>query len=108
MICKNCGYKHSCSDCSLYLTFHKSKNKAICHHCGYEKKIKRKCKDENDCDFIMYGPGVEKIFEETSKAFPDNQISIFSSDFMKKKNETESLFKKINRVQKVLKRKANR
>ena len=96
LICKNCGYKHLCSDCSLYLTFHKSKNKAICHHCGYEKNIKRKCKNENDCDFIMYGPGVEKIFEETKKAFPNNKISIFSSDFMKKKNETQSLFKKIN------------
>ena len=96
LICKNCGYKHLCPDCSLYLTFHKLKNKAICHHCGYEKNIKRKCKNENDCDFIMYGPGVEKIFEETKKAFPNNKISIFSSDFMKKKNETQSLFKKIH------------
>ncbi len=96
LICKNCGYKHSCSDCSLYLTFHKSKNKAICHHCGYERSIKRKCKNDKDCDFIMYGPGVEKIFEETRKAFPDNSISIFSSDFIKKKNETQSLFEKIN------------
>ena len=96
LICKNCGYKHLCSDCSLYLTFHKSKNKAICHHCGYERNIKRKCKNENHCDFIMYGPGVEKIFEETKRVFPNNKISIFSSDFMKRKHETESLFKKIN------------
>ena len=96
MICKNCGYKHLCSDCSLYLTFRKSKNKAICHHCGHEKSITRKCKNENDCDFIMYGPGVEKIFEEIKKAFPNNKISIFSSDFMKKKNQTQLLFKKIN------------
>jgi len=96
LICKNCGYKHLCPDCSLHLTFHKSKNKAICHHCGHERSIIRKCKNENHCDFIMYGPGVEKIFEETKKAFPNNRISIFSSDFMKKKNETQSLFKKIN------------
>ena len=96
LICKNCGYKHSCPDCSLYLTFHKSKNKAVCHHCGYEKNIKRKCKKVNYCDFIMYGPGVEKIFEQVRKAFPKNKISIFSSDFMKKKVETQLLFKKIN------------
>ena len=30
-----------CSNCSLYLTFHKIKNKAICHHCSYEKKLKQ-------------------------------------------------------------------
>ena len=28
-------------------------------------KIKEKCKIEGNCEMIMYGPGVEKIFEET-------------------------------------------
>ena len=46
LICKKCGNKQTCSNCSLYLTFHKLKNKAICHHCGFEKKIKEKCKIE--------------------------------------------------------------
>ena len=38
LICKKCGYKQACPNCSLYLTFHKLKNKAICHHCSLEKK----------------------------------------------------------------------
>ena len=37
LICKKCGYKLICSNCSLYLTFHKIKNKAICHH--FQKSI---------------------------------------------------------------------
>jgi len=97
IICKKCGYKNTCPDCSIYLTFHNSKNKAVCHHCGYEKNISRKCKNNKFCDFIMYGPGVEKIFEEIKKVFPDKIIKIFSSDFMKKKKETEELFKKIEK-----------
>ena len=44
IICKKCGHKQICSNCSLYLTFHKLKNKAICHHCSFEKKIENKCK----------------------------------------------------------------
>ena len=32
----------------------------------------------------MYGPGVEKIFEEVCKVFPSNKVEIFSSDYMKK------------------------
>ena len=79
----------------MYLTFHKIRNKAICHHCSFERKIDAKCKSGNLCDFIMYGPGVEKIFEEVKKIFPNKKINIFSSDYMKKKNETEELFKKI-------------
>ena len=96
LVCKKCGYKQTCSSCSLYLTFHKSKNKAICHQCGYSSSIKKKCKKDNICEFVMYGPGVEKVFEEAKQIFPNNKISIFSSDFMKKKNDTELLFKKIN------------
>ena len=96
LICKKCGAKQICSNCSMYLTFHKIKNKAICHHCSLEKKIENKCQKEGICDFIMYGPGVEKIFEETKKIFPNNKIEIFSSDYMKKKKKNETLFKKIN------------
>ena len=44
----------------------------------------------------MYGPGVEKIFDELKEIFPKNEISIFSSDFMQNKKETEKLFLKIS------------
>ena len=95
LICKKCGFKLLCSNCSLHLTFHKLKNKAICHHCSFEKKIKTKCKSEGNCEFIMYGPGVEKIFEELTEIFPDKKINIFSSDYLKKKEEAKNMFKKI-------------
>jgi primosomal protein N' (replication factor Y) (superfamily II helicase) len=96
LICKKCGFKYVCSNCSMYLTFHKKKNRAICHHCSLEKKIKHKCKEDGDCNFIMYGPGVEKIFDEVSNIFPENKVEIFSSDYMKKKQQTDVLFNKIN------------
>jgi len=96
LICKNCGYKHLCPDCSIYLTFHNLQKKAICHHCGYKKNILRKCKNDKICDFLMYGPGVEKIFDELKYIFPKSKISIFSSDFMKNKKQNEDFFKKID------------
>ena len=96
IICKKCGFKQICENCNIYLTFHKTKNKAICHHCSLEKKIQNKCRKEDDCDFVMYGPGVEKIFEEVRKIFPVNKVEIFSSDYMKQKKQTNTLFEKIN------------
>ena len=95
LVCKNCGLKQVCSNCSLYLTFHKIKNKAICHHCSFEKKIESKCKLEGQCDFIMYGPGVEKIFSEIKDIFPSKKIKIFSSDYLKKKEVVKKFFKEI-------------
>ena len=60
----------------MYLTFHKNKNKLI-YHCSSEKKISNKCKDGKNYDFIMYGPGVEKIYDEASKLFPASKVEIF-------------------------------
>ena len=95
LVCNKCGFKQICSNCSMYLTFHKTKNKAVCHHCSLERKINNKCKRDGECNFIMYGPGVEKIFDEVKKIFPNNKVEIFSSDYTKKKDQTNLLFKKI-------------
>ena len=100
LICKKCGFKHLCSNCSIYLTYHKSINKLICHHCGNKIKKDNICKiDKEFCDFRMYGPGVEKIHEELKDIFPKKHIRIFSSDFLSKKEETESIIKKIEKNQ---------
>ncbi len=96
LICKKCGSKECCPNCSLYLTFHKLINKAICHHCYFEKEVKTKCKIEGNCKFVMYGPGVEKIYEEAKEIFPNKKIGIFSSDYLKTKEKTKKFFKEIN------------
>jgi primosomal protein N' (replication factor Y) len=96
LICKKCGFKHSCPNCSIYLTYHKSINRLICHHCGLKIKKESKCKaDKYLCDFNEYGPGVEKIYEELKLKFKNKTINIFSSDFLKKKKETLGLLEKI-------------
>jgi len=98
LICKKCGFKHLCPNCSIYLTYHKSINKLICHHCGIKVKKENNCKADKDlCDFRMYGPGVEKIYDELKIIFPKKIIKIFSSDFLSKKGETESTLKKIEK-----------
>ena len=98
LICKKCGYKQICKSCSIYLTFHKSINKLVCHICGVKSDIKKDCKiDSSLCDFRMFGPGVEKIFEELKIKFPNKTIKIFSSDFLSKNKENESLIKKIEK-----------
>ena len=71
LICKKCGYRHVCPNCSIYLTYHKILDKIICHHCGYKNVTEKRCKDKSSlCKFSMYGPGVEKVFEELKNIFP--------------------------------------
>ena len=98
MVCRNCGFKLSCPNCSIFLTFHKHINQAMCHHCGHKKTPINKCKEkENNCEFQMYGPGVEKIFSELKQIFPEKIISILSSDFLSKKKQTLNLLNDIEK-----------
>ncbi len=96
LVCKKCGYRHLCANCSIYLTYHKSINKVVCHHCGIKKKKEIYCQSDKElCEFRMHGPGVEKIYDELKMLFPKKNIKIFSSDFLTKNEDRNLTLKKI-------------
>ncbi len=96
MLCKSCGYRYSCSACSAWLVYHKSKARLECHHCGQVWGIKKACpgcKDETD--WVACGPGVERIAHEVELAFPKSRIQIVAKDTMQKLQESEGILDKI-------------
>ena len=93
-ICKKCGYKFQCPNCSVNLNFHKRINKLLCHHCGHKASLLRTCKVNKNCDLLFCGPGIERVFEELKKIYTDKKIEIFSSDTLKKQNKTNILLEK--------------
>jgi len=84
VICKKCGYKFQCPNCAVNLNFHRKLNKLLCHYCGHKSLLSRLCKDNKKCDLLFCGPGVERIFAELKKIYPNKKIEIFSSDTLKK------------------------
>ena len=100
VLCKKCLRAHTCPNCSINLVYHKKKENLICHYCGYKSKLLRKCNDKNNCEYVFSGPGVERIYDEVKKIFPNKKITIFSSDTMNKKSSSEILEKiKCNEIQ---------
>jgi len=97
VICRRCGHKFQCPNCAVNLNFHKRLNKLLCHHCGHKTLLSRSCKDNKKCDLLFCGPGVERIFSELKKIYPNKRIEIFSSDTLKKSNYTNALLKKVER-----------
>ena len=102
VICKKCFKKFECPYCSINLVYHKSKNNLLCHYCGHKSSLDRKCSEDSKCDYYFSGPGVERIFEEVKKKFPNRSIEIFSSDTMNKKGSKEKLNKIINNETEIL------
>lgn len=80
LLCSDCGEKIQCPNCSSNLTYHKSKNRLICHHCEYFIERPTKCLFCGSENLIEFGPGVEKIEKEIKEAFPDARTIIMASD----------------------------
>ena len=97
VICKKCGYKFQCPNCAVNLNFHKNLNKLLCHYCGHKSYLTRICKENKKCELLFCGPGVERIFAELKKIYPDKKIEVFSSDTLKKNKSTNLLLKKVER-----------
>ena len=96
VLCKKCLNVFSCPNCSINLVYHKNNKKLLCHYCGYTSNLNRKCKKQDNCEFIFSGPGVEKIAEEVEILFPNKKINIFSSDTMNKASGKKILDKIIS------------
>ncbi|WP_410542036.1 primosomal protein N' [Wolbachia endosymbiont (group A) of Pogonocherus hispidulus] len=80
-ICKKCGYKISCLNCAVWLTYHKKKNVLLCHHCSYQLKLPEKCSNcQGEQSLSLYGVGIERLLEEMVKLIPNAKTAMISSD----------------------------
>ena len=95
VVCKKCGYKFQCPNCDINLNYHKKINKLLCHYCGHKSFLSRICKDKKEkCDLLFCGPGIERVFDELKRIYPNKNIEVFSSDTLKKNDLTNSMLEK--------------
>ncbi len=92
-LCRKCGYRFMCPQCSSWLVQHRFRHQLQCHHCGYaisSPKICPSCKSEDS--LVPCGPGVERIADEARAIFPDARIAVLSSDLIHSISEMHELF----------------
>jgi primosomal protein N' (replication factor Y) len=109
MLCRTCGHRFQCPDCSAWLVLHKSKNKPAglpalsashgegqetvagdnnkhrleCHHCGHREPVPKACPACAAEDSLhACGPGVERLLEEVHEFLPQARVAVMASDSM--------------------------
>lgn len=95
-ICRTCGHRIQCPNCTAWLTEHKKTGQLTCHHCGFFSKLPKKCPEcEAEDEMVACGPGIERIAIEAKKRFPDTKVATLSSDSLTNIEELKSLISKI-------------
>ena len=80
-LCRRCGFRFECPNCSAWLVEHRFRRRLECHHCGKFAPIPEKCPNcEAENSLVACGPGIERIAEEVAELFPDSRRLLLSSD----------------------------
>ena len=87
--CPKCGFVAECPNCSVALTYHRSRQSLLCHICGYLAQAPTLCpnvKCRNPA--IRYaGLGTEKVEDALTKLFPRARVRRMDSDALKRKDD---------------------
>jgi primosomal protein N' (replication factor Y) (superfamily II helicase) len=80
-LCRVCGHRFECPDCSAWLVEHRFRGMLQCHHCGHAEPAPQACPSCGTLDHLAAcGPGVERLAEEILAVMPDARTIVLSSD----------------------------
>ncbi len=89
--CPACGHVCTCPHCALALTYHRTDDRLICHICGHQAVVPRKCPECSDRAITLQGFGTQKVEDVFRKVFPTARIARIDADAMRKKNALRDL-----------------
>lgn len=100
VLCRNCGFRLRCPNCSSWLVQHRQQQQNLCHYCGYHTPIQQECPSCQQKDQLTTcGPGVEKIAEEVKTLFPKARMMISTSDTLASPSQVADFLEKVEHRQ---------
>lgn len=91
-LCRACGHRLQCPQCTSWLIEHKKSARLHCHHCDYSMRLPDQCPSCHATGkFAACGPGVERVAEEIKNRLPDVRFAIMASDTLDDRKAAENL-----------------
>jgi primosomal protein N' (replication factor Y) len=91
MVCRACGERLSCINCSVVLTHHKRDRRMLCHYCGYAERVPTECPKCGSDHIQFLGAGAERVEEELHRHLPEARIARLDRDTAAAKGSFERI-----------------
>jgi primosomal protein N' (replication factor Y) (superfamily II helicase) len=85
MLCRSCGAFVQCENCSIALTYHKSRQRLECHYCGYSIRPPKQCPKCHGEYMYFVGDGAERVEEYLRDQFPSARVARLDRDTVRTK-----------------------
>ena len=95
--CRACGSVTVCPNCAVSLTFHRTRNRLLCHHCRHEEATPKRCRDCGDPDLFFRGLGTEQVEQAVTEAFPRARIARMDVDTTSGKWAHQEILERVER-----------
>ena len=80
-LCRACGHRLGCPNCTAWLVEHRHLGRLQCHHCGFTARLPESCPScQAEGKFAACGPGVERLAEEVAAEFTAARLAVMTSD----------------------------
>ncbi len=80
-LCRACGHRLDCPNCTAWLVEHRLAGRLQCHHCGHVLALPKHCPScQAEDSLAACGPGVERLAEEVAALYPEARTALLSSD----------------------------
>lgn len=84
--CPSCGHACQCPHCAVALTYHRTDERLVCHVCGHQAIVPKKCPECKSPAIILQGYGTQKVEEVLAKVFPKAKFARIDADAMRRKH----------------------
>jgi primosomal protein N' (replication factor Y) len=91
LLCRSCGAFVQCQNCSIALTYHKSRQRLECHYCGYSIRPMKHCPKCRGEYMYFVGDGAERVEEYLREKFPKARIARLDRDTVRTKREYQQV-----------------
>jgi primosomal protein N' (replication factor Y) len=91
LLCRSCGAMVQCQNCSIALTYHKSRQRLECHYCGYFLRPPKSCPKCSAEYMYFVGDGAERVDEYLREQFPAARIARLDRDTVRTKREYQQV-----------------
>lgn len=97
IMCLRCEKPVQCPHCDVSLTYHKPIEKLICHWCGHNEEVTKKCPKCGEDELQTLGLGTQKVEEALAEEYPTARIARVDMDTMKGRRSFIDVWQKISR-----------
>jgi primosomal protein N' (replication factor Y) len=106
VMCRACGEKLQCENCSISLTYHKpvsgsddrahAGQRLECHYCGYKRNVPKRCPKCDSEHLYFLGAGSQQGEERLQEIFPNARIGRMDRDTVRGRSDMERLLMRLH------------